>query len=244
MAYHVSTAPVAVTLRQYCLINSTALNFTTAPSFRAARQAYLSFGINMSAKVPSLNNPSMPSRRLNQNRWSLSAFSSIDSISTVLSSQPKLRKTRHSVYEKVDAVLTAMKIFDSLGEFLSVLFYCHPKRTEKADLRTARHVSVVSAFLQDTSAIHMGHIIDLIYSHCQSQPKQSSRHASKIYLAFSPNLSPIDIHHAHHAMSSWAAKPQQTAEQRMFVSQPGRITESSAWRKLARSIKECPDEPE
>ncbi|KZP26721.1 hypothetical protein FIBSPDRAFT_909075 [Athelia psychrophila] len=121
-----------------------------------------------------------------------------------------------------------MKLFDSLGEFLSVLFYCHPKKSEKADPRTARHISVVSAFLQGTSVIHMGHIIDLIYSHRQSQPKRSSRHANEVYLAFSPTLSPAGIHHARPAMSSWATK----------------LVGDAAHRAVGRLTKNDPEDPD
>ncbi|KZP25483.1 hypothetical protein FIBSPDRAFT_950189 [Athelia psychrophila] len=152
----------------------------------------------------------------------------MDSILSVLSSQPKLRQAKRTVYEKVDSVLATIKLFDSLGEFLSVLFYCHPKKSEKADPQTARHISVVSAFLQGTSVIHMGHIINLIYSHRQSQPKRSSRHANEVYLAFSPILSPADIHHTRPAMSSWATK----------------LVGDAAHRAVGRLTKNDPDDPD
>ncbi|KZP05348.1 hypothetical protein FIBSPDRAFT_967349 [Athelia psychrophila] len=182
----------------------------------------------MSARATPPNDPSTPSRRLHQDRWPLSAASSMDSISSVLSSQPKLRQAKRTVYEKLDAVLAAMKVFDSLGEFLSVLFYSHPNKSNKVDPRTARHVSVVSAFLQGTSGIHMGHIIDLIYKHRQSQPKQSSQHPNEIYLAFSPAVSPTNIHHARPAMSSWATQ----------------LVGEAVHRGVGRLTKNDPDDPD
>jgi hypothetical protein len=54
------------------------------------------------------------------------------------------------------------------AEFLSALFYCHPRPSEQSDPRTSRHRSTVTTFLHGHSKVTMGHVISLIYNHRQS----------------------------------------------------------------------------
>lgn len=104
----------------------------------------------------------------------------------------------------MDDILSLIsKDLDGLGIFLELLFYNRP-HGEK-DVRTKRHKSMVSAFLgaQNSGAntVKMGHIIDLIYNHRQSQPP---RYTPERALAFSPNVSHTDIGFARPSLTTWA----------------------------------------
>jgi hypothetical protein len=123
--------------------------------------------------------------------------------SDIPSLQTRIHAAQRSSFQKVDDVLGSMG-FCSLGEFLAVLFYCHPSKSKDDDLRTPQHQSTVTTFLQGDSKIHMGHIIPLIYNHHQSQPTSQLKHAHDAHLAFSPTISLTDIHHARPSLSTWA----------------------------------------
>ncbi|KAJ7926583.1 hypothetical protein B0H13DRAFT_2313300 [Mycena leptocephala] len=93
------------------------------------------------------------------------------------SSQPRLRAKARTKWQKVNDILGHItKDLDGLGNFLELLFYNRPHGTK--DLRTKRHKSMVTAFLGGqnigANSVKMGHIIDLIYSHRQSQPPPGS----------------------------------------------------------------------
>ncbi|KAJ7687731.1 hypothetical protein B0H17DRAFT_1160422 [Mycena rosella] len=91
--------------------------------------------------------------------------------------------------------------FRSLGHFLEVVFYNHISGVP--DLRTTRHVRVVTAFLGGETNVTMATIIDLIYNHRQSRaPKDSPEDA----MNFSPPdvASPRDITSARQSLSTWA----------------------------------------
>ncbi|KAJ7199394.1 hypothetical protein GGX14DRAFT_324538, partial [Mycena pura] len=111
---------------------------------------------------------------------------------------------RRTKWEKMHDILGHIsKDLDGLGIFLELLFYNRP-HGEK-DVRTKRHKSMVSAFLggQNTGAntVKMGHIIELIYNHRQSQPPT---HTPERELAFSPKVAHTDISFARPSLSSWA----------------------------------------
>lgn len=92
-----------------------------------------------------------------------------------------LRAEKRSVWRKMNDVLRTYG-FDSLGEFLSVLF--HPRVRGEKDSRSKHHRQAVGAFLQGRSKITMAHIMPLIYNHRKSRPKRSDTEQSS--LAFSP----------------------------------------------------------
>ncbi|KAJ6607614.1 hypothetical protein B0H10DRAFT_2227618 [Mycena sp. CBHHK59/15] len=82
------------------------------------------------------------------------------------STQPRLRKPKRNVWEKADATLEIItKDFDSLGHFLSVIFY--NRISGVADPRTTSHVRVVTAFL--TIHNHNG-----LHNQPHSQPSTES----------------------------------------------------------------------
>ncbi|KAJ7863426.1 hypothetical protein B0H14DRAFT_2574825, partial [Mycena olivaceomarginata] len=93
-----------------------------------------------------------------------------------------LRAPKRTCWQKMDHVLTTYG-FDSLGEFLSVLF--HPRKRGEKDLRTRSHRHTVAAFLKGQSNITMADIIPLIFNHPHSHPKK--RDADQHSAAFSPS---------------------------------------------------------
>jgi hypothetical protein len=92
--------------------------------------------------------------------------------------------------------------FESLGEFLSVLF--HPRTRGEKDRRTRRHRQAVGAFLQGRSTITMADIMPLIYDHPKSRPKK--RDLEQCSAAFSPYKPLTDIRYARPCISAWATR--------------------------------------
>ncbi|KAJ6478030.1 hypothetical protein C8R47DRAFT_1139181 [Mycena vitilis] len=116
------------------------------------------------------------------------------------STQPRLRRPRRSPWEKMHDILGQIsEDLDGLGNFLQLLFYSRPHGT--TDLRTNRHKAMVTAFLGGQTNVKMGHIIDLIYGHRQSQPPPGSEERE---LAFSHSTPHTDICFARPSISSWA----------------------------------------
>ncbi|KAJ6595091.1 hypothetical protein DFH09DRAFT_1412993, partial [Mycena vulgaris] len=103
-------------------------------------------------------------------------------------------------WQKVDHVLTTYG-FDSLGEFLSVLF--HPRKRGEKDRRTKSHRQTVAAFLKGQSKITMAHIIPLIYNHHRSRPKRDTDQHSA---AFSSSIPLSEIRYACPCLSAWATR--------------------------------------
>ncbi|KAJ7155664.1 hypothetical protein C8R46DRAFT_910243 [Mycena filopes] len=109
-----------------------------------------------------------------------------------------LRAPRRTRFQKIDDVLKTWA-FRSLGDFLSALF--HP-RVRGNDPRTKRHRQVVGAFLQGHTNTAMGDIIQLIYNHHKSRPKESN--TADRSAAFSPSKSLKKIRCAAPCLSAWA----------------------------------------
>lgn len=92
--------------------------------------------------------------------------------------------------------------FPNLGDFLAVLF--QPRIPGEKDLRTKCHRAAVSAFLQGTSTIKMCDIIELLYNHPQSRPKQ--KYPEQRAAAFSPSIPLKDIRFARPCLAAWATR--------------------------------------
>ncbi|KAF8057175.1 hypothetical protein FPV67DRAFT_1566211 [Lyophyllum atratum] len=115
-------------------------------------------------------------------------------------SLPRLRAPKRTKWDKADRILEMIqKDFGSLGDFLVHLFH---NSLRGNDPRSARHVSMVSAFLQGSSHAHMGEIIELLYHHRQSNPRKGS---SELSHAYSPTIPLDEIRHARPCLSAWAA---------------------------------------
>ncbi|KAJ7228422.1 hypothetical protein GGX14DRAFT_384895 [Mycena pura] len=105
-------------------------------------------------------------------------------VTAPLSSMPRMRAPRRRQWEKMHDILGHISHdLDGLGNFLELLFYIRPHGTK--DVRTPRHKAMVTAFLGGQTKVKMGHIIDLIYHHRQSQPPPGSEERD---LAFSHNV--------------------------------------------------------
>jgi hypothetical protein len=91
------------------------------------------------------------------------------------------------------------KDLSGLGNFLKLLFYLRPHGTK--DVHTNRHKTMVTQFLGGKTNVKMGHIIDLIYNHRQSQPPTNTE---EWHLTFSHQTLHTDMCFARPALSSWA----------------------------------------
>ncbi|KAF8969042.1 hypothetical protein BDZ97DRAFT_1902760 [Flammula alnicola] len=102
--------------------------------------------------------------------------------------------------------------FDSVGEFLKILFYNPSRISGESDPRGAFnvgttgvfHAKAVSQFLQGQNKIKMSDIIVLIYRHKHSAPSPASPLYSERHAPFSPSVSPVEIFHACPSLFSWA----------------------------------------
>jgi hypothetical protein len=92
--------------------------------------------------------------------------------------------------------------FDTLGEFLSVLF--HPRKRGEKDPRTSSHRHTVAAFLKGQSKITMAGIIPLIFNHHHSRPKK--RDTDEYSAALSPSKPLSEIRYARPCLSAWATQ--------------------------------------
>ncbi|KAK7012556.1 hypothetical protein R3P38DRAFT_3324130 [Favolaschia claudopus] len=127
------------------------------------------------------------------------------------STQSRLRAARRTKWEKVDDVFSKYG-FDSLGEFLQVVFY-HHKRGDP-DPRTPKHTAVVTSFLQGSSKVKMADIrdfaeatvsiLELIYGHPQSRPKQ--KHTDQLAAYYSPTTRECLILFARPCLNAWATR--------------------------------------
>ncbi|KAF8884726.1 hypothetical protein CPB84DRAFT_1816928 [Gymnopilus junonius] len=81
--------------------------------------------------------------------------------------------------------------FDSIGDFLQILFYNHTRAAGKKDPQGCTHIK-------------MSNIITLIYSHKHSVPSPQSTHYHEQYASFSPAVSPAEIFHARPSLFTWA----------------------------------------
>jgi hypothetical protein len=95
-------------------------------------------------------------------------------------------------------------VFDSLGEFLEILFYNPSRLSGEPDPRGSCHAKAVSRFLQGRNKIKMSNIISLIYKHKHSAPSPASPLYSERHASFSPSVSPGEIFHARPSLFSWA----------------------------------------
>ncbi|KAF8952159.1 hypothetical protein BDZ97DRAFT_1768789 [Flammula alnicola] len=94
--------------------------------------------------------------------------------------------------------------FDSVGEFLKILFYNPSRISGESDPQGSFHAKAVSQFLQGQNKIKMSDIIVLIYRHKHSAPSPASPLYSERHAPFSPSVSPVEIFHACPSLFSWA----------------------------------------
>ncbi|KAJ7876307.1 hypothetical protein B0H14DRAFT_3130444, partial [Mycena olivaceomarginata] len=150
-------------------------------------------------RLPNLTIPTLESIRAKGT--SSASNSPIAPSPSSASTQISLRAPKRTCWEKMDHALTTYG-FDSLGEFLSVLF--HPRKRGEKDLRTRSHRHTVAAFLKGRSKITMADIIPLIFNHPRSRPKK--RDTDQHSASFSPSKPLSEIRYARPCLSAWATR--------------------------------------
>ena len=126
------------------------------------------------------------------------------------SSQPRLIQHPQSDAQKLSSKFEKMERFlkdsgfDSVGEFLKILFYNPSRVSGESDPRGSCHAKAVSHFLQGRNKIKMSGIISLIYKHKHSAPSPASPLYSERHAPFSPSVSSREIFHARPSLFSWA----------------------------------------
>ena len=94
--------------------------------------------------------------------------------------------------------------FDSVSEFLKILFYNLSCISGQPDPRGIFHARSVARFLQGWNKVKMSEIITLVYKHKHSAPLPDSPHASEHHAPFSPSVSPADIFYVRPSLFTWA----------------------------------------
>jgi len=94
--------------------------------------------------------------------------------------------------------------FDSVGEFLKILFYNPSHVSGQPDPRGVFHAKSIARFLQGWNKIKMSDIITLVYKHKHSAPSPDSPRASEHHAPFSLSLSPADIFYVRPSLFTWA----------------------------------------
>ena len=112
------------------------------------------------------------------------------------SNQPRLHQSLQSDSQKLALKFAKMEVllgdwgFDSVGEFLEILFYNPIRITGQSDPRGSFYAKAVSRFLQGHNNTKMSDIISLIYGHKHSAPSPGSLRYSERHAPFSPSVSP------------------------------------------------------
>jgi len=126
------------------------------------------------------------------------------------SSQPQLIKPPQSDTQKLSSKFDRMETFlkdsgfNSVGEFLTILFYNPSHLSGESDPRGSCHAKAVSCFLQRRNKIKMSDIISLIYKHKHSVPLLASPLYSERHASFSPSVTASEIFHVRPSLFTWA----------------------------------------
>ncbi|KAJ7206105.1 hypothetical protein GGX14DRAFT_644132 [Mycena pura] len=145
--------------------------------------------------------------------------------------QPRMRAKPQTAAQKEAAKFNRMEQFlsdfpfDSLGDFLAILFHNRPHG--KPDCRGTTHATMVGRFLHGLDQIRIADILPLLYHHGSGYPSINGAHAEEQELMFSTRGAPEDIRNTRPFMSTWAA----------------RIVAAEVRRQVGRLTKENPDDP-
>ena len=130
------------------------------------------------------------------------------------SSQPQLIQAPQDEAQKLALEFDQMEQllkdsgFDSVSEFLKILFYNLSHVSGQPDPRGIFHASSVAWFLQGWNKVKMLEIITLVYKHKHSAPSPDSPHASVRHAPFSPSVSPANIFYVHPSLFTWVVLSQ------------------------------------
>ncbi|KAK7455871.1 hypothetical protein VKT23_010908 [Stygiomarasmius scandens] len=161
--------------------------------------------------------PNEPSVQLVQpldppsNASSISTFPSAPTTSSFLHSQPRLRAPAKSTKDKFTEYFGQIEEllqnwdFESLGDFLQVLFY-HHKRGNRQDPCGRSHAQMVSRFLQGGNHLKVSDFIQLLYEHPSSSPRYRSEQQQEreLVLQPSPSRPPEYFKYAGPCLFTWA----------------------------------------
>ncbi|KAJ7723591.1 hypothetical protein B0H14DRAFT_3519887 [Mycena olivaceomarginata] len=116
--------------------------------------------------------------------------------------------------------------FDSIGDFLSVLFYNRPHG--ESDPCGITHAIAVAQFLRGRTDIKMSEILPLIYHHRCSYPAKDSSRLPEREMMFCTTREAGTIHHARPFISTWAAK----------------LVAAEARKQIGRATRNDPEDPD
>ncbi|KAF8144039.1 hypothetical protein K438DRAFT_1993199 [Mycena galopus ATCC 62051] len=118
--------------------------------------------------------------RVDQMTWDAPTFSFEPALPDFPHEQPRLRAAPETQEQKLANKFSAMEQlledlpFDSIGDFLAILFYNRPHG--ESDPRGFTHATSVAHFLRGRTAIKMSDVLPLMYSHRCSFPAKDSPH--------------------------------------------------------------------
>lgn len=139
----------------------------------------------------------------------LALFNELGSLSGS-SSQPRLIQPPQSDMQKLSFKFDRMESFlkdsgfDSIGEFLMILFYNPSHVSGEPDPWGSCHAKAVARFLQGQNKIKMADIIPLIYGHKYSAPLPLLPHYSKCHAPFLSSVPATEIFSTCPCLFTWA----------------------------------------
>jgi hypothetical protein len=167
-----------------------------------------------SSLAPPTSSPMNPSSIHTSSSVNLSSISTDSSInSSFAHTIPRLRAEKQSEDQKREKKFADLEHllktwnFDSLGDFLEILFYNHRSRSDgPPDPRGAGHAQAVSKFLRSQTRLSVADFIVLIYKHPSSSPRYDSERKEERISALHPNTSmpPSYFHYAAPCLFTWA----------------------------------------
>jgi hypothetical protein len=146
--------------------------------------------------------------------------------------QPRLRAPAQTATDILERKFAAMDEFlqnypfDSIGDFLFILFYNCPHG--ESDPRGLTHAVAVAHFLSGRTDIKMSEIMPLIYHHCCSYPAKDSNCLPEREMMFCTTREANTIHHARPFISTWAAK----------------LVAAEARKQIGRATRDDPEDPD
>ncbi|KAJ7023352.1 hypothetical protein C8F04DRAFT_1048051 [Mycena alexandri] len=146
--------------------------------------------------------------------------------------QPRMRSEKQTTEEKTRQKFTAIEEllknwpFETIGDFLSILFYNKPRGD--IDPRGTTHAHAVAQFLRGRSSIKMSDILPLLYNHKASFPTKKCADSHEKKYMFSTSGPENQSSHARPFMSTWAT----------------RLVASEARKQIGRATRDDPERPD
>ncbi|KAJ7762259.1 hypothetical protein B0H16DRAFT_1884208 [Mycena metata] len=146
--------------------------------------------------------------------------------------QPRMRSEKQTAEEKsldkFAAVEDLLKTwpFESIGDFLAILFYNKPRGD--IDPRGTTHAHAVARFLRGRDTIKMSDILPLLYHHKASYPTKKCADSHEKKCMFSTSGPENHSNHARPFMSTWAV----------------RLVANEARKQIGRATRDDPDRPD